>query len=333
MIDLDGNEGGGQILRSALALSAVTGTPFRVDGIRARRPNPGLAAQHLAVVRAFSRAFSAEVEGDELGSQRLSFRPGRPVGGELAVTIPTAGSLTLAAQALLPALALSGAFWDVHLTGGTDARFAPTWDAFSRAHVTLLVRHGLRARALLRRRGYYPRGGGAARIEVQPSALSPLRLEAPARWAISGRVASSQLPDEIGRRLRDASVRELGPGADVTVAGYPALDPGISLALFAEGPLAILCSDALGEKGVPSESVAKACAEPLLADVAAGASVDLHASDQLLVWIALCGGSYRARALTEHASTNARVVEAFLGPRVTIARDGGLVTFAAPSPR
>lgn len=338
MIELDGGfgEGGGQILRTALALSSLTGEPFRMVRIRAGRPQPGLRPQHLAVVRAFERAFRAEVDGAEPSSASLAFTPGVPEGGDLAVTIPTAGSLVLAAQALLPALANSGKFWNVHLTGGTDVPFAPTWDYLTRVHLRLLERLGLVARPKLVRRGHTPRGGGGARLEVEPSALKPLALERGPAPSVQGRIALCGLPDDVGARLRASAIHRLGAGgfpADIAITGFPALDPGVSMALWADWGACVLGADGLGEKGMRAEALGERVADALLSELSTGATVDAHGGDQLMVWAALAGGSYVARDATPHARTNADVIARFLGPRVHLSPEGRLWRFSfTPSP-
>src|SRR5581483_110163 len=175
-LQIDGSygEGGGQLLRNAVALAAVTGRAIAVRHIRARRSKPGLAPQHLAAVRAVATLCGAHVEGLELRSQALGFTPGALRGGDYQFDIGTAGCAVLVLQALLPAMVASGCSVAVAVTGGTDVRQAPSIDYFAHVLLPLLERMGVAARFELIRRGYYPRGGGEIRIRVAPCALQPI---------------------------------------------------------------------------------------------------------------------------------------------------------------
>lgn len=180
MITLDGSqgEGGGQILRSALALSVITGRPFRISRIRARRPKPGLMRQHLACVDAAARIGSATVEGAALGSQELTFMPGAVVPGQHEFKIASAGSTMLLLQTILPPLLLGNAPSEVVLEGGTHNAFAPPFPFIERAFLPLLRWIGFDVEATLERPGFYPNGGGRCRVVIRPgSKLGELRLE------------------------------------------------------------------------------------------------------------------------------------------------------------
>lgn len=328
MLAIDGSrgEGGGQVLRTSLALAAITRQPCRVTAIRANRPEPGLKAQHAAVAKAFAEVTGGHVEGAEVGSRELTFEPGPMRGGELAVAIGTAGSIPLFLQALLPALARSGAFWRVTVTGGSDGKWAPTWDYFARVHVNTLERLGWRPRAKLQRRGWFPRGGGGAILECGPWEPRPFQLHRTGKpWRVGGRVAMSHLPDHVAARVRTSALEALSAAghdkAELDVTSSPALDAGVAVALWADDGACLLGADALGEKGVPSEEVGRAAAEALLAEVGSGASVDAHGGDQLMVYAALAAAhgpcSFDVREATSHMRTNAGVIEAFLPVRFT----------------
>lgn len=327
MLELDGaeGEGGGQTLRTALALSAITRQPFRMVHVRAKRPQPGLKAQHAAVARAFATLTGGRVEGADVGSDTLAFEPGGMAGGELSVDIGTAGSVPLFLQALLPALARSGSFWRIHVTGGTDGLWAPPWDYFARVHVNTLERLGWRPRAKLVRRGWYPRGGGGAILEAGPWEPTPFTLERSGRpFAIGGRIVLSNLPDHVAARMRTSAlevlVRAGHAKADLDITGNPALDPGVAITLWADDGRALLGADALGEPGKPSEAVGRQAAEALVREVEGGGSVDEPASDQLLVYAALAAprgaSTFTARVASPHARSNAQTIEAFLPVRV-----------------
>lgn len=327
MLELDGGEGegGGQTLRTALALSALTRQPFRMVRVRARRPEPGLKAQHAAVARAFAELTHGKAEGAAVGSSTLAFEPGAQRGGELHVDIGTAGNIPLFLQALLPMLAGSDASWRITVTGGTDGAWAPTWDYFTRVHVNTLERLGWRPRAKLVRRGWYPRGGGGAVVEAGPWTPRPFRLARSGRpFQVAGRIALSNLPDHVGARVRASALERLAragfAGAQLDVTGSPALDAGVAVALWADDGQALLGADALGERGKPSEEVGREAADGLLREIEGGGSVDAHGSDMLMAYAALAPPStYTMRELTDHARTNAQTIERFLPVRFEFA--------------
>jgi RNA 3'-terminal phosphate cyclase (ATP) len=207
MIRIDGSfgEGGGQILRTSLALSLVTGQPFRSEKIRAGRKTPGLLRQPLTAVNAAARIGQAEVEGTSIGSQQLTFTPGKVAAGEYAFAVGTAGSTTLVLQTVLPALLLaasSGGPSRLTLEGGTHNPFAPPFDFLARAFLPLLNRLGPRVEATLERYGFYPAGGGKLTVTIEPAARLT-RLELPERGEVTERRARAvvgNLPLRIAER-------------------------------------------------------------------------------------------------------------------------------------
>ncbi len=180
VISIDGShgEGGGQILRTALSLSAVTGKPFAIENIRARRSKPGLMRQHLTAVKAAAAICGAKADGAEVGSTRLRFEPGSLKAGEYAFNIGSAGSTSLVLQTVLPPLALADGASRVTLQGGTHNTGAPPFEFLDRAFLPLIRRIGFNADVELRRFGFYPAGGGEVRVEIQaPSTLEPLVID------------------------------------------------------------------------------------------------------------------------------------------------------------
>lgn len=342
VLEIDGSygEGGGQLLRTAVALAAVTGREIAIRSIRAKRDKPGLAPQHLAAVRAVATLCEARVEGLELRSQALRFTPGTLSGGEHRFDVGTAGCVTLVLQALLPAMVASGHSVSVTVTGGTDVRQAPPIGYFANILLPLLERMGVAARLEIVRRGYYPRGGGEVRVQLAPSGLRPIALEEPGDLvAIEGHAHVANLPEHIATRMRDAALDRLaavpGPAPHIDVE---VLDParamgrGGAIVVWARTEHTILGAGRVAELGVRAEALGAAVGEELADDLGAGATVDLHAADQLLVYLALArGGSYLARSLTTHAQTAIWLIEQFLPVRFTTAPKGALLRVSVAS--
>lgn len=327
MLELDGSygEGGGQLLRTACALSAITGEPVRLHNIRARRAPPGLAPQHLTAVKAVATLCDARVEGLELQSQELIFRPGKLRGGEFRFDVGTAGSITLVLQALLPAALHADAPAHIHLTGGTDVRGAPPLDYLRFVLLPLLARMGAEVELTLQQRGYYPRGGGIVEVRVRPSSLKGLRLEtAGAIKEIRGVAHVSNLPAHIVTRMQQTAVQLLGDIARVEIEPQilgkdQAIGQGGAIVLWVRTAHALLGGSEVAQRGVPAERIAGTAAQDLRDDITAGATLDLHASDQLLIYGALAQGPscFLARTLSSHAQTTLWLLQQFLPLRVS----------------
>lgn len=316
-----------------MALSAVTGQDVVVRNIRAKRDKPGLAPQHLAAVGAVAALCRGQVEGLALRSQKVRFSPGGLSGGEYRVDVGTAGSISLVLQALLPALIAGGRAAAVTVTGGTDVRQAPSIGYLQNVVLALLARMGVDARLEVVRRGYYPRGGGEARIAIAPGALRPLVLdEADAIVAIEGHAHVSNLPEHIATRMRDAAIGRLAgvsvpPQVEVEVLDRArAMGTGGGIVMWARSASTVLGAGRVAERGIRAETLGAAVGEELAADIAAGATLDRHAADQLLVYLALAnGGSYLTRSLTTHARTAMWLIERFLPVRFDVSSKGELV--------
>lgn len=335
MLELDGSEGGGQLVRTALSLSAITGTPFEMTGIRGARPEPGLRPQHLAAVETLATITDAEVTGAEQGSEELTFEPKRLQGGEHEADIGTAGSVTLLFDALLPLAARLDEPLSVRATGGTDVKWSPSMDYFRRVKLPLLWNRGLHATVDLRRRGFYPKGGGEATLRLAPSSLSPVDLteRGPNRGARIYSVASAGLADsDVAERQADEAVRLLSEaGLDVLErsAAYAAADSdGSALVVRLDFEHALAGFDALGERGKPSEAVAGDAVAAALAFLDASGAADRHLADQLVVPVALAGGEVSLPGVTDHVETGVDLVRAF-GFDVTLEADAGGPTLRA----
>jgi RNA 3'-terminal phosphate cyclase (ATP) len=320
VIEIDGSygEGGGQLVRTAVALSALTGKPLRVHNVRAKRPRPGFAPQHLAAVRAVAERCEARCDGLEPRASAFTFEPrSRPRGGELRVDIGTAGSVTLVLQALLPVLLAADAPSRLRLTGGTDVRQAPTWDYFEHVHLRLLERMGIRVRGAVRRRGYYPRGGGEVLVEVEQGRPAPLDLPEPrSTWTVSGAAHVAHLPVSIAERMVAAAGRDRA--IDVRALGDDvAAGAGGAITLWAEAESGLLGASRVAERGVRAEALGEAAGGELAADMASGATLDVHAADQSLVYMAMASGASRftTRAVSSHAHTAMWLLSQFFPER------------------
>jgi RNA 3'-terminal phosphate cyclase (ATP) len=327
MIEIDGSrgEGGGQILRTALSLSLCTSQPFRAHSIRARRSKPGLRRQHLTAVNAAAQLGGAVVEGAELGSQQLSFRPGAVQAGHYDIDVGTAGSTTLVLQTLLPPLLTADRACTLRLRGGTHNPHAPPFEFLALAFLPLLKRMGAEVEATLERRGFFPAGGGEIRIRVAPAThLDPLRLEA--RGALrraSAEAVVANLPVEIARREL-AVVRaamQLPDTALRVVEERLATGPGNALLIVQEYEHVTEVSTGFGQRGLRAETLAERAVEEATRFARSEAAVGEHLSDQLLLPLALAGaGSFTTLALSSHAQTNIEVIEQFLPVRFARAR-------------
>jgi len=335
-LELDGStgEGGGQLLRTAVALSAITGRRLRLGRIRAGRPKPGMAPQHLAAVRAVAALCGARVEGLEPGSQRIDFDPGALRAGEHVFEIGTAGSVTLVLQALMPVMACGPGRARVRIVGGTDVRDAPPFDYLGLVLLPLLEKLGLRAKLDCPRRGYYPLGNGEVACEIAPSALLAQDLSDPGPIeAIAIRSHVGNLPGHIAQRMASAAADGLAglpePSLRVDALGPDAAwGSGGAVVLTARTARSVLGAGRVALRGVPAERLGAEAAAELRADLASGAGLDVHAADQLLVWMALAGpgGRFTARALSSHARTAIWLIERFLPVRFVVEQGPGRVS-------
>lgn len=329
MIVIDGSkgEGGGQILRSSLALSLLTGQPFRVHDIRAGRQKPGLLRQHLAAVRGASAIADAVVQGAELGSRELSFTPGSVKGGTYTFSVGSAGSATLVFQTvLLPLLLRGGAPSSLTFEGGTHNPMAPPFDFVARAFLPLLRKMGADVHVELSAHGFYPAGGGVFTADVAPaSALGGLSLlQRGAHRANTATAVLSRVPIAVANKELDALTSSLGWERSVGKPQMVERSPGAGNALFAtvESEHVTEVFTAFGERGVPSHDVANQVANEVRAYLATDAPVGEHLADQLVMPLALGeGGVFRTVAPTQHTRTQIDIVEVFTGVRARVVEE------------
>jgi RNA 3'-terminal phosphate cyclase (ATP) len=335
MILIDGSygEGGGQIIRTSLTLSALTGQSVRIEAIRARRPNAGLAPQHLAGVLAMARICNAEVEGATIGSQALTFRPqGRPQPGQYTFDIAqatkggSAGSTTLLLQTLLLPLASVHGESHLRLRGGTHVSWSPAYDYLAGVYLPTLARLGIGTSIELNAWGFYPVGGGEIEISVAdaPQQPSPLTLiERGDLLHIQGIAVAAELPAHIAQRIANRAINVLRANdlpVHITPQRVKSAGPGAGIFLIAEYENAVAGFSALGAKGKPSDAVAdEACAE-LLRHHQSKEPVDPHLADQILLPMMLAQGTseFRTSAVTQHLLTNAYVIRHFLPAEIEI---------------
>jgi len=326
VVRIDGSEGegGGQMLRTALALSMVTGRPFEMVNIRARRDKPGLRPQHLACVKAAARITSATVEGAVLGSRSLSFAPGPVRPGTYDFEIKTAGSASLVLHTLCLPLALASSRSVVTITGGTHVPFSPSFHYLLHQWAPLMRRVGIDVELTLTRAGYYPEGGGEIRAKILPSSsLRPLILGPRGKLErLEGVSAVSGLPRSIADRQRNRALARLdeeGLAAGIEVREVPSAGKGTFLLLLSthEGG-GRACHDALGALGKRAEKVADEACDGLLDFLRTQGAVDAHAADQLLLPLALASGesSFPVPAITSHVTTNAQVIRSFISAQI-----------------
>lgn len=339
MIDIDGSygEGGGQIVRTAIALSAVTGKAVRIKKIRQARPKPGLAPQHARAILALAQLCDGRASGVEPGSSEVAFQPGGIRGGSYRVEIGTAGSVTLLMQCLLPAMLRAGSPVSLEVHGGTDVSWSPTVDYFRHIFLPALARFGARTSFELRQRGYYPKGQGSVLLKVEPGALVPAHFEGrlskqgsrtAAQSAVRGVSHSSNLPPHVSKRQAEAAtlaLRQAGFEAEVAqeVLELPSTGSGITLWSGCKG------ASALGARGLPAETVGKRAADELALELESGAAVDLHLADQLVPYLALAGGSCTVREVSMHAKTNIWTAGHFLDIEIEVEEAGGIFRIGA----
>lgn len=322
IIDGSHGEGGGQILRTGLAMSAITGRSVKIHSIRANRPKPGLANQHLTGLRAIQEICGASVKGDNIGSTSISFSPRNIEHGEHGFRVGTAGSITLVLQTVLPALASVKGSSQISVTGGTDVKWSPPIDYYRLVLFPLLKKVGMKCTLKIGRRGYYPKGGGEIEVSIEASGDFDRMTNEKSDDIneISGIINITGLPAAVAERIRSSLVKHLPDGYSSIIKiniEHMKHGPsqGVGVTLTASDGRNILGASALGERGKPAEKVGKECAGRLMKEIEADAGLDTYASDQLLPYLAFSesGSFYETRTLTDHTKTNVWTIEHFLG--------------------
>ncbi|HNQ24606.1 MAG TPA: RNA 3'-terminal phosphate cyclase [Phycisphaerae bacterium] len=327
MLTIDGSfgEGGGQILRTALALSLLTGQPLRLERIRARREKPGLRQQHLTAVNAATQISGARVTGAALTSQTLTFEPGRVQPGAYEFDVGTAGSTTLVLQTILPPLLLADRPSTLVLKGGTHNPLAPPFDFLEQAFLPLVERMGPSVQVRLERCGFYPAGGGIVTVRVEPVArLAPLDLRERGRLhGIRARALVARLPRHIAERELQTVRAGLGLNDEqlevVDIADTAGPGNVVTIAVASAEVTEVFTG--FGIRGRPAERVAQEVVRQVRDYLDAGVPVGPYLADQLLLPLALAGGGALLTVPpTPHSTTNIEVIRRLVPVSITAAQ-------------
>lgn len=325
---VDGGHGGGQLVRTALSVSACTGKSLTIENIRAKRPKPGLQPQHLCCVHALSEITEAEAEDAALGATALKFRPTALKGGHFSWDIGTAGSAALLLQCVLPPLLFAEKKSTLTITGGTDVPFAPPSFFMERVFPKALEAFGVRVRTRIVRHGFYPKGGGRLQAEITPkAALKPASfLQRPKCNALNATILSAGLPSHVVEREKKILETQ---GVQAAIKNVPASSPG-NLVFLERDEFNAFSS--LGKPGKKAEQVAKDALDECKAFDEGTDALEPHVLDQLLLYAALAEGESRfcVSNVSDHAQTNLGVLSTLLATDVGI-QDGVLTIKGAPA--
>jgi RNA 3'-phosphate cyclase len=335
-VQVDGSkgEGGGQILRTAVAFSAIQARPVRIYNIRAGREVPGLKRQHISALQIIAKVFGGELEGATEGSSEVTFVPGKQRLDVLALDMGTAASITLVLQAVVPAIALTGSRLDLELVGGTDVPWSPTYDYFERVVRYAYGRIGIGFTIAARRRGYYPRGGGNTSAAIVPCAeLRPLDLTE------AEGVRDVLLVSRCGRLPRHVAERQLASArTEIAKAGFgisstelseeQSDSPGSSLLAYNVGPSRCIGADSIGAKGKPAEDVGREAASRFIAAARSGACLDANLADMVLPLLSLARRSSHVAIpkVTPHLISGLELASQFTRCRWSVSESEGVST-------
>ena len=328
MIEISGDmlEGGGQIVRTSLALAALTGIDIRIARIRHKRPNPGLQPQHVTATRALAAICNAQTDGLRQGSTELEFRPHQRIPGKFQFDVGTAGSIPLILQALMPCIAFAPGQVELKLTGGTDVKWSPSVDYVSLVMLPTLRLMGYHTNLVLNQRGHYPKGGGIVTFSAAPTKkLQAITLIKPDQLnSIEGVSHCVKLPSHVAQRQLDAANRILSEKRygklrvaleSQAINSTSQLGPGSGITLVAKHTNgSILGADSLGERGKPAEKVGEEAAKKLIEELESDAAFDRHMGDILIPYMAVADGhsEISVSRITMHTLTNIHVAETLL---------------------
>ncbi|USG99969.1 RNA 3'-terminal phosphate cyclase [Thermococcus argininiproducens] len=335
VIDGSYGEGGGQILRTAIALSVITGEPIKIINIRAKRSKPGLRPQHLYGILGLKELSDAKVKGAKESSTELEFYPKSIRAKHIKVPIKTAGSISLVLQALLPAMVFAEEEVTFEITGGTDVAWSPPVDYLKYVTLYALDKLGIKAKIEIKRRGHYPRGRGLVTGKVSPWETKRRLIAKTFNkiLAFGGISHAVRLPSHVAVRQAKAAKEILErayPSVPVKIneeyyeqGEDPHFGPGSGIVIWANTDVLRLGGDALGERGKPAEVVGKEAARELLEQLKPRYAVEKFLGDQLIPFLAFAGGEIWVSEITKHLITNIWVVEQFFGKVFEIEGDVG----------
>ena len=323
MITIDGKDGGGQILRTALGLSALTQKPFKITNIRANRLKPGLKEQHIQCIQAITKLSNAEVEGNYFNSTEIIFKPNKIQQSNLKVKIATAGSQALVLQSLL--IASINSNLKIEITGGaTDTFFAPPMSHMKNIFYPLLAKMNYKVNTKTHKYGFYPKGGAESTTEIKATKLKPLTIRDKGtiesitiKTIAEKSLGKAKVAGRLVKEAKKILEAKLKTPIKVVTSYVDALNPGCRIQIILTTSKSIYGADNLGKKGTPAETISENTANQLVEDYENG-TVDHHTADMLLPYIALAGGSYKAPKITNHIKTSINTIEQFLDVKFEI---------------
>ncbi len=326
MIEIDGSIGYGQVLRTAVSLSALTLKPVRIFNIRKGRPKAGLAAQHLTGVKIAGEFCNAEIKGLQLGSTEIEFIPTGLNATNRKIDIGTSGSIPLLLQVLTPLMIFTDKSTTLEITGGTSGLGSPSMEYLKYITFPILSKLGMQQPDIeIIRQGFYPRGNGMVEIKFYPvKKLQAIRLTDRGEVkAIKGISVAGTLPLSVAERQANAAEKILRGYCDniqLSSVARDTLSPGTSITLWAECENSILGSDSIGKKGIRAETIGEECTRELIASIESKAALDKYMADQCLLFLALADGKSEVTVekITEHVKTNIRVIEQMLDVQTDI---------------
>ena len=339
MIEIDGayGQGGGQILRTSVALSTLLGEPIMIDKIRVDRAKPGLRPQHLTGVKALGTISDAEIHGLKIGSTKIIFTPHKRKGGTLRFDVRTAGSISLVLQALLPVMAFPEAPINLTIIGGSDTQWSPPYDYLKEMILPILSKMGYQAEMTLKRRGHYPKGGGILNMKITPVVyLRPIRFVEGAKIKRISLISHCvKLPKHVAERQAKSALEILRKNGfenvDVRLEWYPKekdphFGPGSGIVIWAETESgSFLGADALGERRKRAEKVGEEAANNFVSELKTGMPIDQHMGDILVPYVAIAKGKseYAVSKITLHTLTNIYVTEKIVGVKFEVQGEEG----------
>jgi RNA 3'-terminal phosphate cyclase (ATP) len=332
MKNIDGSigEGGGQVLRTCLSLSLITGQAFHISNIRTGRPRPGLRAQHLKAVEVAAKIGQADVDGAQLNSTSISFTPKIIRPGRYHCDIGTAGSTSLVLQTIFLPLSMGGAASSISISGGTHVPWSPSFDFLVQQWLWYLKKIGFDISLKLELAGFYPQGGGLIHAAIQSTkSIPPLNLSQRGKLLrIRGTSAVANLDRHIAERQRNQVLRRLGdkfPLSDIRINKLPSRFKGTTICLICEFEHSQSCYFALGKLGKPAEKVADEVADSIEHFLSTDATVDEFLADQILLPLAfaISRSTFSTAKITHHLITNSEVIQEFLPVIIQISGETG----------